>query len=176
MTAASAPSGSARITASSPSASSAAQRQTSFPSLAQYSGSRPSMPQAARTASCTGMACSSSSMPKGCPSANSFSVVARPPRVGSRRMRMLPQCESIASVRRFSAAQSDRISPCIMPLRASITAVPWSPTAPETRTASPGFTAVRPGRRCFILPMPDVLIYSLSPRPRSTTLVSPVTI
>ena len=106
---------------------------------------------------------------------NSLSVVATPPRVGSRRTRTSAPVPRMASHRPFSGAQSEAISPCIIPLRASMMAVPWSPTMPETMTASPSlrFFGLRPGY--FTKPIPAVLIYILSPLPRSTTFVSPVT-
>ena len=51
-------------------------------------GSSPSMSQAASTAGSTGRTDSPSSMEKGMPSVNSFSVVAMPPLVGSRSTRI----------------------------------------------------------------------------------------
>jgi hypothetical protein len=71
------------MTESSLSALSASQMQISLPSLATYSGSRPSNSQAAATSGFTGIAASSNHADIGL-RAISFSVAASPPRVGSR--------------------------------------------------------------------------------------------
>ena len=88
MIAASAPSGWARMASSSRAASASAQMAISLPSLATYSGSRPRNSQAASTCGRTGMAASWITMPQPDCAASSLSVVARPPRVGSRRQWM----------------------------------------------------------------------------------------
>ena len=53
--------------------------------------------------------------------------------------------------------------------------MPCAPRSPLSRIASPG--AMRDGRIAgpWTTPMPDVLMYTPSPLPRSTTFVSPVT-
>ena len=56
-----------------------------FPSLARYSGSNPSISQAAFTAGLTGIFDSSSQIETWLWPAISFSVVANPPLVGSRK-------------------------------------------------------------------------------------------
>jgi len=61
--------------------------------------------------------------------------------------------------------------------RASMMVIPWSPTGPETITASPG-CAVETDR-CTgrsSTPIPAVFTKQASALPRCTTLVSPVTI
>ena len=65
--------------------------------------------------------------------------------------------------------------PSSRPLRASMTAVPWSPMGPLRTILSPGrrLAGDRPGQ--VSRPTPEVLIYTPWPWPRSTTLVSPVT-
>ena len=97
-------------------------------------------------------------MPRPALSANSQSVVATPPRVGSRSTRTAAPDSSSAPARELSGAQSLLISPAIISPRASMTAVPWSPAVPEIITASPGRMAAgeRPGY--FITPMPAVLM------------------
>ncbi len=65
----------------------------------------------------------------------------------------------------------------VNPSRTLSTATPWEPRSPLTRIASPdwinvGSTRTPAGTR----PTPDVLMKIPSPLPRSTTLVSPVTI
>ena len=62
------------------------------------------------------------------------------------------------------------------PSRVAITAMPWRPMSPLTITASPGRTLCGSiGARARIRPTPAVLMNSPSALPRSTTLVSPVT-
>ena len=63
------------------------------------------------------------------------------------------------------------------PSRTAITATPCCPMGPLTSTASPGRTSVAPsGPRARTTPTPLVCTKTPSPLPRSTTLVSPVTI
>ena len=58
-----------------------------------------------------------------------------------------------------------------------MTATPWSPIGPLRMTASPGAARSADGATpSGTSPMPAVLTNSRSAEPRSTTLVSPVTI
>ena len=63
------------------------------------------------------------------------------------------------------------------PSRCERMATPWSPIGPESSTTSPGRT-LRDDRSTpgGTMPMPEVLMKILSPLPRPTTFVSPVTI
>jgi hypothetical protein len=76
----------------------------------------------------------------------SWATVARPPRVGS-RMKRSPGRSRSARVKGSTLAASECRSPrrpnCS---RASITAVPWSPTGPLTRMRSPGRICCNPRR------------------------------
>ena len=107
----------------------------------------------------------------------SLSVVASPPRVGSRRAWMSGTASTMRATRSCRAAVSDwmlvskpRLS------RLDMMATPWSPSVPETRMASPGrarspemFTPAG------TTPTPVVVMKTPSPLPCSTTFVSPVT-
>ena len=107
----------------------------------------------------------------------SLSVVARPPRVGSRNARIPGTAVTIAATRPCKAAVSDRKSvPKASDSRSDITAMPWSPMVPETMMRSPG-RARSPEicRPCATTPTPVVVMKTPSPLPASTTLVSPVT-
>ena len=60
--------------------------------------------------------------------------------------------------------------------RASMTAIPWSASVPDTSTTSPGSTrAASSTRPSGTIPMPAVVTYTPSAAPWPTTLVSPVT-
>jgi hypothetical protein len=108
----------------------------------------------------------------------SFSVAARPPRVGSRRQWMSGTASIIAPISSCSAAESDTM--LVLKLRFSrsdMIATPWSPRQPLTRMRSPGRArspeiSIPSGTT----PTPVVVMNTPSPLPRSTTLVSPVTI
>ncbi len=55
-------------------------------------------------------------------------------------------------------------------------ATPWSPIVPETTMRSPGRAArIESDRPSGTTPMPEVVMKTWSPLPRSTTLVSPAT-
>ena len=152
------PPGTARSAETTASASSGAVTASIRPSHAQYSGSRPSRSQAASTGGSTGTALSSISTDSPVPSTNSLSVVAMPPLVGSRRMRIRPD-SSAARLSSVSGRQSDsRDPPCASPARAIITAAPWHPALPLRITASPARMASfpRPGARRK--PIPAVLM------------------
>ena len=146
MTAASAPSGCARIAARTASACSRGTKATSLPSLATYIGSRPRIAQALATAGGTGTARSWMTTPVPEALAISLSAAASPPRVGSRSTCRSGVTASMASTRPPSAAQSLSIStPNSRPSRTLMTATPCRPMSPLTITTSPGTT--RCGRR-----------------------------
>ena len=75
--------------------------------------------------------------------ASSLSTEATPPRVASRRQRSSgPAASSSASTAGHSERVSDSIvAPSSNSPRASMIAVPWSPTRPESRIRSPGRSA-----------------------------------
>ena len=81
------------------------------------------------------------------------------------RARAAAPCRSRSRPRTSSPSRCERI------------ATPWSPIGPESSTASPGRT-LRDDRSTpgGTMPMPEVLTKILSPLPRPTTFVSPVTI
>ena len=84
---------------------------------------------------------------------------------------------SIASARPVSGAVSlSRTVSNSSPSRTDMMAMPWSPSVPETRMRSPGRAArIDSDRPSGTMPMPEVVMKTWSPLPRSTTLVSPVT-
>ena len=155
-------------------------KATSLPSLATKSGSRPRISHAPRTASRTGMARSSTSMPTRWRDAISTSVAASPPRVGSRIAWMSRAAPSSSARPRARGAARCR-SRARPRTRAPRAATGWPcrdrRSVPESSIASPGRTwrddRSTPGGT---MPMPEVLMKILSPLPRPTTLVSPVTI
>ena len=78
-------------------------------------------------------------------SASSFSAVASPPRVGSRIQRRASPSSSSAAASSCTGAVSLSMSASSWRSpRAIITAMPWSPSVPETRTRSPGRTRSGP--------------------------------
>src|SRR4051794_22245786 len=164
----------ARSAASAAWAHSGATSATSLPSLATYIGSMPSSSDAPATAGLTGTAASRTSMATPAARASSLSTDATPPRVASRITRT-PPASSSASTAGHRQRVSDTISASRSNSpRASMIAVPCSPTAPESRIRSPGragANAARGSRR----PTPVVHTYMPSAWPRSTTFVSPVT-
>ena len=166
------------MAASTASAASGATMATSLPSLATYKGSRPSSSQAASTWGLTGMAASCKRMPTPDWLAISFSVVARPPRVGSRSTRTAPgAAASRLATRVCSAAVSlSMVVSNASDSRCDSTATPWSPMVPDSRITSPT-RALRPltDTPGGSTPTPVVLMNTPSPLPFSTTLVSPVT-
>src|SRR3954471_18200070 len=126
----------ARSAASAASARSGATSATSLPSLATYIGSMPSSSDAPATAGLTGTAASRTSIAT--PLDSSLSTEATPPRVASRSTRTPPASRSAST-----AGHSGRVSETISASssnspRASMIAVPCSPTAPERRIRSPG--------------------------------------
>ncbi len=151
---------------------------TSLPSLAIYSGSRPSSSQAASTARLTGTLSSWMTMPARDFSAKSLRVVARPPRVGSRRQRIFREAASMSAASPWRGAQSEGTGKSnLSPSRRLKTAMPWSPIVPLTITLSPGQAlAAEMLTPSGTRPTPAVLMKSLSAPPWLTTLVSPVTI
>ena len=116
-------------------------------------------------------------MPTPAAEAISFSEVATPPRVGSRSTWISLVTSSMAATSPLRGWQSLSISvPNCSPSRTLITATPWTPMSPLTITTSPG--RARSGRMSTLAgttPIPAVLMYTPSPWPDSTTLVSPVT-
>src|SRR3954453_17220433 len=164
----------ARSAASAAWAHSGATSATSLPSLATYIGSMPSSSDAPATAGLTGTAASRTSMATPAARGSSLSPDATPPRVASRITRT-PPASSSASTAGHRQRVSDTISASRSNSpRASMIAVPCSPTAPESRIRSPGragANAARGSRR----PTPVVHTYMPSAWPRSTTFVSPVT-
>src|SRR3954467_896478 len=170
--------GTARSAASAWSACSGATKGTSLPSVATYTGSMPRISAAPATAASTGTASSRTSIATPEARASSLSAAATPPRVASRR-----QCtaDPADSSRASTTGHSDRVSDAIGASssnspRASMMAVPWSPTGPDSSIRSPGARPAgerlaRPSSR----PRPAVQMYMSSAWPRSTTFVSPAT-
>ena len=102
-----------------------------------------------------------------------------PPRVGSRSTcTASPAASRSARTRGHSAAVSLSTSASnSSPSRAAMIAMPWQPIGPLTRMRSP--SRARPGagaKSSRSTPTPVVLMNMPSALPRSTTLVSPVTI
>src|SRR4051812_48507536 len=125
-----------RSAASAASACAGSTMATSLPSLATYIGSMPSSSDAPATAGLTGTAASLTSIAT--PRDSSLSTEATPPRVASRRQRTPP-----ASSRASTAGHKQRVSETMSASssnspRASMIAVPCSPTAPDSRIRSPG--------------------------------------
>ena len=120
---------------------------------------------------------STSSTPTFAALAISLSEAARPPRVGSRSTWTSAPVASIAATRPCSGAVSlSTAVPNSSPSRQLITATPWTPRSPLTRTTSPGHArAGWMSTPCCSSPIPAVLMNTRSPCPASTTLVSPVT-
>ena len=109
----------------------------------------------------------------------SLRIVATPPRVASRSTRTpSPPASSSPAVSSCSGAVSETRSASMSSSpRASMIVMPWSPSGPETMTASPGRAA--PALSVTGLsrtPTPAVVMKHPSALPRGTTLVSPVTI
>ncbi len=102
----------------------------------------------------------------------------RPPRVGSRRKRNPGPAASTAAATSFhSGAQSlsTGVRKWNSP-RAASTATAWSPMPPLRMTASPSRTVAAPSScGTTTSPTPVVVMNRPSQAPRSTTLVSPVT-
>jgi hypothetical protein len=111
----------------------------STPSFATYNGSSPSISHAASPGPGTGMAGSSNSMPTSDAGAISFSALATPPRVGSRRTRTSsPIAERSASTRGRRHAESLEISASkASPSLAAMMAIPCLPMGPLSSTRSP---------------------------------------
>ena len=117
---------------------------SSLPSLATYSGSRPSSPQASRTSAGIGNVRSSSAMPTPAVLAISLSVAATPPRVGSRSTCTSAPVSSMAATSPCSGAVSlATVVPNSSPSRQLITATPCTPMSPLTMTTSPTRGALR---------------------------------
>ncbi len=113
------------MAASAASASHAGTTATIFPSLATWSGSYPSMSHAALTSGRTGTDVSSTSIMTPLASANSFKVLASPPRVGSRKQRVPGAAASTAATRWLSGAASLAMPPGNeSPPRLAMTAIP----------------------------------------------------
>src|SRR4051794_18812160 len=170
--------GTARSAASAASACSGATNATSLPSFATYMGSMPRISAAPATAASTGTAASRTSIATPDARASSLSTDATPPRVASRRQCTADPADS-SSV--STTGHKDRVSDAIGASssnspRASMIAVPWSPTGPDSRIRSPG---ARPaGDRAAppsSWPRPAVQMYMSSAWPRSPTFVSPPT-
>ena len=91
-------------------------------------------------------------------SAISHSAVASPPRVGSRSTCVPGTASSSARTGSTTGALSETSSVSkSIPSRAAITAIPWSPTGPETITASPAAARFGPtSTPSRTRPMPDV--------------------
>src|ERR1041385_2321739 len=176
ITAASCPSGWARIAPSTAFTTASPPRtpRSAFPSLAMWNGSRPSISAAARTVGRTGTRGSSITMPTPLFDAISWSALATPPRVGS-FMALTGPAASAASTRRLSGATSESSStPNSSSWRFAMSAMPWSPMVPVSRIASPGSSpASGTMRSASATPVVVMMIPSSSPRP--ITFVSPVT-
>ena len=123
------------------------------------------------------MADSSSLTPTPEAAASSLRALDSPPRVGSRMARIVPQASSMTRHSPCSGAQSLRNSVSkSSPSRTLITAMPWSPSVPDSTTASPGRAdEIESLRPAGIRPIPVVVMNTWSPLPRSTTFVSPAT-
>ena len=109
-----------------------------------------------------------------------MSTVATPPRVASRMQR---RPGPAASSRASAAGHSERVSDSISASspsspRASMIAVPCSPIVPETSTRSPGWSDAGDSARARVDPADPgrADVHARRSWPRSTTLVSPVTI
>src|SRR4051794_2064630 len=132
--------GTARSAASAASACSGATKATSLPSLATYIGSMPRISAAPATAASTGTAPSRTSIATPEARASSLSTDATPPRVASRRQCTADPADSRSA---STTGHRDRVSDAIGASssnspRASMIAVPWSPTGPDSRIRSPG--------------------------------------
>ena len=135
------------------------------------------MSHAPCTAGFTGTASSSTVMSAFDCAASSFSVEAKPPRVGSRKQRVCGAATSTSAIRWFSGAASlCRSAEKFNPSRQLIMVMPWSPSVPVTNTLSPGRHCAPPSSMpAGNAPTPLVLMNTPSPWPRFTTFVSPVT-
>jgi hypothetical protein len=91
---------------------------------------------------------------------------------------MSPHASSILATSSCSGAVSLRMDPSSpSPSRVDMMAMPWSPTVPDTSTASPGRARSAEIRTpAGTMPRPLVLMKTLSPEPFPTTFVSPTTI
>ena len=69
---------------------------------------------------------------------NSFSAAARPPRVGSRIQRTASPIRAVPPSVRSRGAVSLSMRPRVQVPARDMTAMPWSPSVPETSTRSPG--------------------------------------
>src|SRR4051812_40229709 len=132
--------GTARSAASAWSACSGATKATSLPSFATYIGSMPRISAAPATAASTGTASSRTSIATPEARASSLSTDATPPRVASRRQCTAGPADSSSA---STTGHRDRVSDAIGASssnspRASMMAVPWSPTGPDSRIRSPG--------------------------------------
>jgi hypothetical protein len=107
----------------------------------------------------------------------SFSVAARPPRVGSRSTAIPGTAVTISATSPCRAALSERISVSKARFsRRERMAMPWSPMLPERRMAWPGRARwAEISTPSGTTPIPVVVMKTPSPLPFSTTLVSPVT-
>ena len=157
----------ARIAASTRSASAAGTNASSLPSLATYSGSRPSSPQASRTSAGIGQLPldqvdadlrrpwrSRSATPR---RRRGWGRAARGRR---RRWRASPR-----PARAAAAVSLATVVPNSSPSRQLITATPCTPMSPLTITTSPGRGPARPDvdARAATTPMPAVLTKTPSP-------------
>ena len=99
----------------------------------------PRISQAPTTSRRSGSAASSRQTASDASRASSFSAVARPPRVGSRSQRTAsPSSSSDAASSCTGAVSLSSSTSSASSPRATITAMPWSPSVPETSTRSPG--------------------------------------
>ena len=124
-------------------AASGATNATSLPSFAMYIGSIPRISAAPATTGATGTEASSTTIETPAARASSLSTEATPPRVASRMQRSRsPAAPSSASTAGHSEHVSERTSASSSNSpRASMIAVPCSPTLPESRILSPGAIA-----------------------------------
>src|SRR5215212_714126 len=165
MSAASSHPGTERSAANAASARAGSTKATSLPSLATYIGSMPSSSAAPATSGRTGTSASRTIIATCEARASSLSADATPPRVASRMQR---RCSPAASSSASTAGHRERVSDSIGASssnspRASMIAVPCSPTLPETRMRSPGRRApVEVRARGSIRPRPVVHTYIAS--------------
>src|SRR5574342_1413925 len=136
----------------------------------------PSTSAAARTSAVMGTAASSSTMPTPAFDAISWSVEARPPRVGSfMATTSAPPARSASRTSPLSGATSERRSPSSRSAwRRVMMAKPWAPTGPVTMSRSPGRSPASLTTRSARA-TPAVLRTMPSSSPLPITLVSPAT-
>ena len=124
----------------------------------------------------TGMCRSSMTIPTFEDLAISLSVVATPPRVGSRRQWIAIRVKQVGDQGMERAVSLSIVLSNSKFSRCDMIAMPWSPMVPLKRILSPGRARSAEIRtELSTMPNPVVVMKILSPLPRFTTFVSPVT-